>query len=75
MSGEKNVITNPSITKVARTFNSLPIDATIQGMKTASFLEREIKEAEKEQEQKVTNSKEQETPIVTAQDIKDEMYR
>ena len=43
---EKNVISSPCISKIAKTFNSMATDTPIQGMKKAANLERQIAEAE-----------------------------
>lgn len=64
-----------SISRAAKEFNDLPIDSTIEGIKEAAYLERLTKEAELEMAKQNNKIEEKEEPIITAQDIEDEMYR
>jgi len=63
-------ITSPSITKSAKTLNGLPLDGTIQGMKTAAFFERQISEVERAQEMAKANSEVKEEKVPTGAEIR-----
>ena len=64
-----------SISKAAKEFNDLPIDSTIEGIKEAAYLDRLTKEAELEMAKQSNKAEQKEEPIITAQDIENEMYR
>lgn len=70
--GERSIVKAPSITKEAKAFNALAIDDTIQGMKKASILERQVREAEieKAEAEAIRNQVEQEIPIPTGDEIR-----
>lgn len=67
---EKNVITTSSISRAAKTVNNLPINATVQGMKTVALLERQILEAEREQKESQANPVIEEVPVPTGAEIR-----
>lgn len=67
---ERNIITTPSISKVAKAFNNLPLNSTVQGMKTAAFLERKIDEAERERRESQANPVIEEMPVPTGAEIR-----
>lgn len=62
-------VTNSSISKVAKSFNDLPINATIEGIKTAAFFDRQITKAIEEQRE-TRESQVNDTPIPTGADIR-----
>ena len=66
----RNIITTPSISKAARDFNNLAMSSTIQGMKTAAFLDRQIVQAEREQEESKKNPVIKEEPVPTGTEIR-----
>jgi len=68
--GERSIVKSPSITKEAKAFNALAIDDTIQGMKKASILERQVREAEIEKAEAIRNQVKQEIPIPTGDEIR-----
>ena len=67
---ERSIVKTPSITKEAKNFNAIAIDNTIQGMKTAAFMDRQINEAEREQRKAKENPVREETPIPTGTEIR-----
>lgn len=69
---EKKGIATPSITTTASRFNGLILDNTVQGMKTAALLERQIGEAEKRQEVEKANPVIKEEPIPTGHQIRND---
>ena len=71
--GERSSVKVPSITKEAKAFNALTIDNTVQGMKTASILERQVREAKIEKAEAIKNQVEQETPIPTGNEIREDI--
>lgn len=52
---ERSGIAYPCISRIAKTFNSLPTDNTIQGMKKVAYLDRQIAEASREQRKALEN--------------------
>lgn len=66
----RSIITNPSITKEAKTFNSLATDSTIQGMKMAAYLDRQIAMAERTQIEKQANPEEKTEKVPTGAEIR-----
>ena len=68
--GERSIVKSPSITKEEKAFNALAIDDIIQGMKKASILERQVREAEIEKAEAIRNQVEQEIPIPTGDEIR-----
>jgi len=69
---EKNGVGTPSISKEAKAFDNLPLDSTIQGIKTASFLDRQIAEKEKEQRESRRNPVKEEMPVPTGSEIRED---
>lgn len=67
---ERSSIASPCISRIARTFNSMPIDSTVQGMKKAAYLDRQIEEALKEQERVQGNPVEEKEQIPTGAQIR-----
>ena len=67
---ERNSVGMPAITKEAKTFNAVAIDNTIQGMKTAAFMDRQINEVEREQREAKETPEREETPIPTGAEIR-----
>ena len=67
---EKKGIATPSITTIAAKFNGLILDNTVQGMKTASLIERQVIEAERRKEEERANPVIKEEPIPTGHDIR-----
>lgn len=70
MENERSVVKTPSLTKEARTFNGIAIDNTIQGMRTASYLDKQIGEAEREQREARENPIKEETRVPTGTEIR-----
>lgn len=74
-----NTVANSSISKIARTFNELSVDDTIQGIKTAALLDRQITEKEIEKQANRKNPEKNQVGIPTGADIRQDyeegMYR
>lgn len=67
---ERNGAKTPSLTKEARIFNQMEIRSTIQGMKAAAYMDRQVTV----ENMKETEGKKQarnETPIPTGADIRE----
>lgn len=71
--GERSIVKTPSITKEAKTFNAIAMNNTVQGMKTASILERQVREAEIEKSEAIKNQVKQEIPIPTGNEIREDI--
>ena len=71
--GERSIVKAPSITKEAKTFNAIALNNTVQGMKTASILERQVREAEIEKSEAIKNQVKQEIPIPTGNEIREDI--
>lgn len=72
MEAERNsIVKTPSLTKQARTFNAIANDNTIQGMKTAAVMDRNIREAEKAQKEARNNPVIEETRVPTGAEIRE----
>lgn len=67
---ERGIVKVPSLTKEAKTFNSIAIESTIQGMKTAAFMDKQINEAERQQKEARENPIKEETIIPTGAEIR-----
>lgn len=67
---ERSIVKIPSLTKEAKTFNAIAIDSTVQGMKTAAFMDRQISEAEKQQREAKENTTKEETIVPTGAEIR-----
>ncbi len=68
---ERSVIKTPSLTKEAKAFNAIAIDSTVQGMKTAAYMDRQVIEAERMQKEESTNRAQEEMPIPTGAEIRE----
>lgn len=68
---ERSVVKTPSLTKEAKSFNAIAIDSTVQGMKTAAYMDRQVIEAERAQKEARENSVREETPIPTGAEIRE----
>ncbi len=71
--GERSIVKAPSITKEAKAFNAIAMNNTVQGMKTASILERQVREAEIEKSEAIKNQVKQEIPIPTGNEIREDI--
>lgn len=71
--GERSIVKAPSITKEAKAFNAIAMNNTVQGMKTASILERQVREAEIEKAEAIKNQVKQEIPIPTGNEIREDI--
>lgn len=67
---ERSIVKTPSITKQAKTFNSIDIHNTIQGMRTAAYMERKTRESEIEQIKASKNQTVEEIPVPSGSDIR-----
>ena len=67
---ERSIVKTPSITKEAKNFNAIAIDNTIQGMRTAAFIDKQISNAEREQREAKENTVKEETPEPTGTEIR-----
>lgn len=63
-------VASPCISKIARTFNSMAIDSPMQGMKKVAYLDRQIAEAEKIQQEALGNPVIEEVLIPTGTEIR-----
>lgn len=68
-------INTGSISKIASSINSIQIENTVLGMKTVDAGYKKIMDKVKNKEITNPDIKKEGTPIITAQDIKKEMYR
>ena len=71
--GERSIVKAPSITKEAKAFNAIAMNNTVQGMKTASILERQVREAEIERAEAIKNEVKQEIRIPTGNEIREDI--
>ncbi len=71
--GERSIVKAPSMTKEAKAFNAIAMNNTVQGMKTASILERQVREAEIEKAEAIKNQVKQEIPIPTGNEIREDI--
>lgn len=71
MENERSIVKTPSITKEAKTFNNIAIDNTVQGMKTAAYMDKQVIEAERAQREAKENPVIEETPIPTGAEIRE----
>lgn len=68
-------INTGSISKIASNINSIQMENTILGMKMVDAGYKKIMDKVKNKEVTNPDIKKEGTPIITAQDIKKEMYR
>lgn len=71
MENERKVVKTPSLTKEAKSFNAIAIDNTVQGMRTAAYMDRQVIEAEREQREVRENPVREEMLIPTGADIRE----
>lgn len=67
---KSSAIKTPSLSKVAREFNAIALDSTVQGMKTAALMDRTIREAERVQEEARQNTVQEEMTVPTGEEIR-----
>lgn len=68
---ERSIVKTPSLTKEAKAFNAIAIDSTVQGMKTAAYLDKQVIEAERVQKEARENPVKEEMPIPTGAEIRE----